>query len=107
MATYVILGNRTPQGFQNQTIKDLPQRREARREIARTLGVTERERLFTTSEYATVEIYDAPDDETMAKYILQLSKRGNYSFRTIRAFSEAEWENVLGSLGPLAEGPTI
>jgi uncharacterized protein with GYD domain len=62
----------------------------------------ERERLFMTSDFATIEIFEGPDDETMAKYVLQIARRGNYSFRTIRAYSEAEWEQVLGSLGPTA-----
>jgi uncharacterized protein with GYD domain len=101
MPTYIVLGHRTLQGAQSQTVQDLPQRREARRSAARTLGITEVVRLFTLGDFATVEVFEAPDDETIARYVLQLAKRGNYQFETIRAYGESEWEHIIGGLGPM------
>jgi uncharacterized protein with GYD domain len=108
MPTYVVFGERTLQGYQNQTIRDMPQRRQARHEIADSLGISQRARVFTMGEFATVEIYEAPNDETIATYVLQLARRGNYSFRVERAYDESEWDDVIGRIGTIpGEGPAL
>jgi uncharacterized protein with GYD domain len=94
--TYVVLANMTQQGI--QTAKDIPQRRAAAKEAAKALGITWREGWLTMGQYDVVFILDAPDDETVARFALQIGMRGNLSTQTLRAFSEAESDAVIGSL---------
>jgi len=96
MPTYVVLARMTHQGI--QTAKDIPQRRTAAKEAAKALGITWRESYLTMGQYDVVLILDAPDDETMAKFALQIGSRGNLSTRTLRAFNEAESDALPGSL---------
>jgi uncharacterized protein with GYD domain len=96
MPTYVVLAKMTQQGI--QTAKDIPQRRTAAKEAAKALGITWREGYLTMGQYDVLLILDAPDDETMAKFALQIGTRGNLSTQTLRAFSEAESDALTGSL---------
>jgi uncharacterized protein with GYD domain len=96
MPTYIVLANMTQQGV--QTVNELPQRREAAKEAAKALGITWRDGFLTMGQYDVVLILDAPDGETMAKFALQIGKRGNLSTHTMRAFSEAETDALVASL---------
>jgi len=96
MPTYVVLANLTQQGI--QAAKEIPERRAAAKEAAKALGITWRESWLTMGQYDVVVILDAPDDETVARFALQMGMRGNVSTQTLRAFSEAESDAVIGSL---------
>jgi uncharacterized protein with GYD domain len=96
MPAYVVLAKMTQQGIQGA--KEIPQRRAAARETAKALGVTWKEGLLTMGQYDVVLLLEAPDDETMAKFALQIGMRGNLSTQTMRAFSEAESDALLASL---------
>ena len=96
MASYVVLAKMTQQGIQGA--KDIPQRRAAAKETAKALGITWREGYLTMGAYDVVIILDAPDDETVAKFALQIGMRGNLSTQTLRAFSEAESDAILKAL---------
>jgi uncharacterized protein with GYD domain len=96
MPTYVVLAKMTEQGI--QSAKEIPNRREATRKAAADLGMTLREGMLTMGRYDVVLILDAPDDAAMAKFALQTGMRGNLSTETLRAFSEAEVDEILGSL---------
>jgi uncharacterized protein with GYD domain len=96
MPSYVVLCNLTPQGVQNA--KEIPQRREKARETAKELGITLREGLMTMGQYDVVLILEAPDDEAMAKFALQVGMRGFLRTQTLRAFSETEVDALTGSL---------
>ncbi len=96
MPTYVVLAKMTQQGI--KSAKDIPQRRTAAKEAAKALGITWREGYLTMGHYDVVFILDAPDDETMAKFVLQIGTRGNLSTETLRAFSEAESDALTESL---------
>lgn len=96
MASYVILAKFTQQGIQG--VKDAPKRRAAAREAASHLGATLGHVYVTMGEYDLVLLLDAPDDETVAKFVLGLGMQGNLSTQTLRAFDETEFDNILGSL---------
>ena len=96
MPTYVVLANMTQQGI--QAAKEIPKRREAARKAAADLGMTLREGLLTMGKYDVVLILDAPDDATMAKFAIRIGMQGNLSTQTLRAFSEAEVDQILGSI---------
>ena len=96
MPTYIVLANMTPQGI--QSIKESPQRRPAREEAAKRLGITLLGTYLTMGAYDVVMVVDAPDGEAMAKFVLQIGMRGNLSTQTLRAFSDEEAAALLGDL---------
>jgi uncharacterized protein with GYD domain len=96
MPTYVVLCNLTAQGVENA--KEIPQRRERARQTAKELGVNLREGLMTMGQYDVVLILEAPDDETMAKFALQVGMRGSLRTQTLRAFTDSEVDALTASL---------
>jgi uncharacterized protein with GYD domain len=96
MANYVILAKFTSQGIEH--IKDGPKRRAEAREAASKLGATMKDVYITMGEYDLVFFVDAPDDETVAKFVIGLAMRGNLSTETLRAFNEAEFDKILEAL---------
>jgi uncharacterized protein with GYD domain len=49
-------------------------------------------------KYDLVLLLDAPDDATMGQYAIRLGMQGSLSTKTLRAFSEAEVDQILGSI---------
>lgn len=66
MAIYIVLVNFTDQGIRN--IKDTTRRADGIREMARKFGVTAKEFYWTLGSYDVVDIFDAPDDASMAAF---------------------------------------
>jgi uncharacterized protein with GYD domain len=96
MPTYIVLANMTQQGV--QSAKEIPQRRAAAKDAAQALGITWREVYLTMGAHDVVFVLDAPNGETVAKFVLQIGMRGNLSTQTLRAFTEAETDALLGDL---------
>ena len=44
-------------------------------------------------------IYEAPDDAVAARFNLQLGMQGNIRTRTMKAFPEAAYREIITSLG--------
>ena len=55
--------------------------------------------LLTMGEYDVVAIYEAPDDAVAARFNLQLGMMGNIRTRTLKAFPEAAYREIISSLG--------
>ena len=53
---------------------------------------------MTMGQYDAVAIYDAPDDVTMARRMLEVGRAGLVTTETLRAFSEDEFAEVLGKM---------
>src|SRR5205809_281770 len=49
--------------------------------------------------YAILAIYEAPDDAVAARFNLQLGMLGNIRTRTLKAFPEAAYREIISSLG--------
>ena len=96
MPTYIVLANMTQQGV--QSAKEIPQRRAAAKDAAQALGITWREVYLTMGAHDVVFVLDAPNGETVTKFVLQIGMRGNLSTQTLRAFTEAETDALLGDL---------
>jgi uncharacterized protein with GYD domain len=60
-----------------RTIKDAPKRRAAARELAKKLGVEIKTAYLAIGPYDLVIHAEAPNDETLATYLLSLGSRGN------------------------------
>ena len=96
MPTYLVLAKMTQQGAQG--MKDIPQRRQRTREAAEALGITLREGWITMGRYDVVFVLDAPDGETMAKFVMRIGMAGNLSTETLRAFGVSETDDIISAL---------
>ncbi len=97
MPVYISLINLTDQGI--RTIKDDPVRVQAATQIAQREGVRILSEWWTMGPYDAVMIAEAPDDETMNRFLLGAGRQGNIRTVTMRAFTQDE---ILGILQRLA-----
>jgi uncharacterized protein with GYD domain len=98
MPTYITLMRWTSQGAK-KNIKDSPSRLDAARKAFQAVGVTLKEFYMVTGRYdMVVLISEAPDDVALAKATLSVASHGNVQTETLRAFTEKEYRNIMGSL---------
>ena len=96
MAKYIILMNWTDQGIRN--VKESPKRLDAARDAAKKLGAQINDVYMTMGAFDMVIHIDAPNDESVAKFILNTGRAGNVTTKTLKAFSEDEYRKIIGSL---------
>jgi uncharacterized protein with GYD domain len=96
MPTYYVLGRYTQQGMRD--IKGAPQRIADARRMAQGSGVEMTSFQLTLGRYDFVAVIQAPDDETLARYVLATAARGNVTTETLRAFSEEETGKIISGL---------
>jgi len=96
MARYIVLTNWTDQGIRN--VKESPKRLDAARGVAKGFGAEIKDFYMTMGEHDMVVVMDAPNDESLAKFILALGGAGNVRTKTLKAFSETEYRSIIGSL---------
>jgi uncharacterized protein with GYD domain len=96
MATYIVLGKYTEQGMRN--IKESPQRTDAVRDAVEAAGGKMPAFFLTMGQYDFVSVNEAPDDETMTRILLGIASGGNVSTETLKAFPEADYRRIIGSL---------
>ncbi|MCI0549782.1 MAG: GYD domain-containing protein [Anaerolineae bacterium] len=96
MSTYISLIKYTQQGIQN--IKESPARFDAAKKAIQSMGADIKQVFLTMGQYDLVIIAEAPDDETMAKFILATGSLGNVSTQTMRAFTEDEFRKIVAGL---------
>jgi len=97
MATYIMLANWTEQGIRN--VKDSPSRLDAARQLCKKHGAEIKEVFMTMGSYDLVLVVQAPGDEAVAKIALASGAGGNIRTTTMKAFSEAEYRELTGSVG--------
>ncbi len=96
MGTYIGLINYTDQGIRN--IKDSPNRVEAARKAIQDLGGDMTRLYLTMGAYDLIVILEAPSDEVVAKFVLTLGALGNVRTTTLKAFTEAEFGEIVAGL---------
>ena len=96
MSNYILLLNYTDQGI--RTIKDSPKRVNAARELAREYGAELKDFYLTMGAYDIVSIVEAPTDEAATQFVLALGSLGNVRSTTLKAFTEAEYQKIVGAL---------
>ena len=96
MPTYIALLKWTGQGVAN--VKDSPSRLDSGRKAFKKMGVKIKDTYLTMGRYDLVCVIDAPDDETYATAILTLGSQGNVQTETLKAFSEADYRKIIGSI---------
>ncbi|NLS04561.1 GYD domain-containing protein [Rhizobium sp. P32RR-XVIII] len=96
MTTYVMLINWTDQGI--RTARDSAKRLDAAKKALGDMGGSFKNFFLTMGDYDMVAVCEAPDDAVMARFTLQLATGGNVRTRTLKAFPEAAYREIIGSL---------
>ena len=97
MTTYVMLANWTEQGILKA--KDSPRRLDAAKKALKEMSGEFKSFYLTLGDYDMVAIFEAPDDAVAARFSLQLGMLGNIRTRTLKAFPEAAYREIINSLG--------
>ena len=96
MPTYISFASYTDQGIRN--VKDSPKRLDAAKDLAKDLGGELKQFYLTMAAYDIVIVLDLPGDDAAAKFALSLCARGNVRTTTVKAFTEAEYRDIVASL---------
>jgi uncharacterized protein with GYD domain len=97
MPTYIMLANWTDQGAQK--VKESPRRVDTARRALADMGGDVKSFYMTMGDYDLVMIYEAPDDAVAARFTLLLGMLGTVRTRTLKAFPEAAYREIIASLG--------
>ena len=95
--TYVMLANWTDQGARQ--VKESPRRLDSAKRSLNEMGGEFRSIYMTMGEYDLILVYDAPDDAVAARFTLLLAQMGSVRTRTLKAFPEAAYREIINSLG--------
>ena len=96
MAKYIGLASWTDQG--GRKIKESPARLDGVRDLAKKFGCEVTDFNMTIGAYDMVVTIEAPDDESIAKFLLNIAAAGNVRTTTLKAFPEAEYRKVVGDM---------
>lgn len=96
MPTYIVLQEYTQQGIEN--IEDSPERLDEAKALAESMGCEVKQFYLTFGDYDMVVVVEAPDDETAAQLALTVGKSGSVSTKTLKAFPEDEYRDVIAGL---------
>ncbi|MHA2287215.1 MAG: GYD domain-containing protein [Promethearchaeota archaeon] len=83
MAVFIVLGSFTQEGITN--IKDSPQRLEAAKKVADSVGGAIKQFFYTMGRYDFVAITEAPNFEAMMKSLLIIGTTGAVRTETLQA----------------------
>ena len=96
MPTYIHLTSYTDDGIEK--ITDSPDRLEDAKELAASLNGEFHGFYLTMGRYDIVAITEFPDDETAAQFVLGVAREGAVTSETMKAFPEAEFQDVIAGL---------
>lgn len=97
MTTYISLVNWTELGVKN--VRESPKRLDAAKKLLADMGGNFSEFYMTMGDFDMVAIYEAPDDAVAARFALQLGMQGTVRTRTLKAFPETAYREIIKSLG--------
>jgi len=95
--TYIMLANWTDQGAQK--VRDSPRRLDTAKKALLDMGGEFKVFYMTLGEYDLVAVYEAPDDAVAARFSLVLGTLGTVRTKTLKAFPEAAYREIIASLG--------
>jgi uncharacterized protein with GYD domain len=96
MATFITLLKYTQKGA--ESIKQAPARIDAARQAAKAAGAEIKQIYVVMGRFDAVVVSEAPDDATAAKLALASGMQGTVHTETLRAFSEAEFRQMVAGL---------
>ncbi len=97
MPSYVMLANWTDQGAQK--VKDSPRRVDTAKKALADMGGEFKGLYMTMGDYDLIIIYEAPDDAVAARFTLLLGMLGTVRTKTLKAFPEGAYRQIIASLG--------
>ncbi|MBB2715569.1 UNVERIFIED_ORG: uncharacterized protein with GYD domain [Rhizobium etli] len=97
MTTYILLIDWTDQGI--RTVRDSTKRLDAAKKLLAGVGGSINQFYLTMGGHDMVAVCEAPDDAVMARFTLSLAMAGNVRTETLKAFPEAAYRDLIGSLG--------
>jgi uncharacterized protein with GYD domain len=96
MPKYVTLMRFTDQGMRD--IKQSPTRLDRAKQALQAVGGELEAFYLAMGKYDAVIVSTAPNDEVVAKVLLQIGAGGNNRTETMRVFTEAEYRKIVGGL---------
>jgi len=96
MATYIMLMHYTQKGIEN--VKQSPTRLDAAKKTFKAIGAELKEFYLVAGRYDIVVVAEAPNDETIAKCVLDLASKGSIATETLRACKEDEYQKIIAAL---------
>jgi len=97
MTTYIMLASWTEQGIRE--VRESPARLDAARAALQEMGGSFRDFYMTMGDYDLVVVYEAPDDAVAARFTLLLGELGAVRTKTLKAFPERAYREIINSLG--------
>ncbi len=97
MNTYIALMNLTEQGV--KTMHDSAARSERGKALMQKLGGRIKDYYMTMGQYDFVVVFEAPSDEAMAQFLLEVGSWGAVRSTTLKAFTKPEYMKILSALG--------
>jgi uncharacterized protein with GYD domain len=97
MTTYVVLFSLTDAGI--KTAKASPRRLDAAKKLLADMGGEMKQFYLVMGEFDFIAICEGPDDAVMARYALQLGGLGFVRTKTLKAFPETAYREIIRSLG--------
>jgi uncharacterized protein with GYD domain len=94
MPAYVTLFNFTEQGIRN--IKESPSRAKAASKALEGLGGRFIGIWWLLGQYDGIVVFEAPNDEVVAQFLMATGMQGNIKTLTMRAFGEESIANLTG-----------
>lgn len=96
MPLYIALVTYTERGIQN--VRDSPRRLDDAKALLRDMGGRFLAVYMTMGEYDLFLVYEASDDAVAARFTLSLGLLGNVRTKTLKAFGEAAYREIIASL---------
>ena len=97
MPTYIMLANWTDQGALQ--VRESPRRLDTAKKSLAEMGGEMKSIYMTMGDYDLVAVYEAPDDAVAARFTLMLGMLGSVRTRTLKAFPEGAYRQIVASLG--------
>jgi uncharacterized protein with GYD domain len=96
MPTCAVLTNFTKQGIKD--VKASPDRFEGGQSLLAQMGIEIKAHYWLMGQYDLLTILEAPDDETVSRFVLTVGMQGNGRTETMRAFSLEAFKGIVQSL---------
>src|SRR4051794_4394305 len=97
MATYIAFGDWTDRGA--RAVRDSPRRLDAAKRMLEEMGGRFVAFWMTLGEHDMVLVYETPDDAVAARFALMLGGLGAVRTKTMKAFPESAYREIVASLG--------
>jgi len=98
MSKYILLITMTEQGTKNIAKQDAPQQIEETTEILEAAGCKMIDHYILMGEYDFMAVFEAESDEVMMTQLLRMNAGGNFTTKTLKAFTMKEFAEMVKNL---------